>query len=234
MADTIQLTLPLLSPSQAQKHVTVNEALMRLDGLVQVAIASRTIADPPLAADGTLYAVPAGAVNAWAGQDGNLAVRSNGGWLFAVPRAGWRAFLIDEGAPAVHDGSDWQAGIVSLMPSGAGMSFRSIEIDHVVTAGASSTTAAIIPSNAVVFGATARVLTDLTGTLTGWELGNPGASNRYGSGLGLTAGAWVRGVLGQPTAFYSPTQMLLTALGGSFAGGSVRIAVHVAELSLPG
>ena len=31
MTDTSQLGLPLLEPAQAQKHVTVNEALVRLD-----------------------------------------------------------------------------------------------------------------------------------------------------------------------------------------------------------
>ena len=34
--NTARLGLPLLQPAQAQKHVTVNEALMRLDGLVNL------------------------------------------------------------------------------------------------------------------------------------------------------------------------------------------------------
>ncbi len=34
--ETTQLKLPLLQASQAQKHVTVNAALMRLDGLAQL------------------------------------------------------------------------------------------------------------------------------------------------------------------------------------------------------
>lgn len=34
MADTTRLALPLISESQAQKHVTHNEALQELDGLV--------------------------------------------------------------------------------------------------------------------------------------------------------------------------------------------------------
>ena len=35
MTDTANLLLPLLQAAQAQKHVTVNEALLRLDALVQ-------------------------------------------------------------------------------------------------------------------------------------------------------------------------------------------------------
>ncbi len=35
MTDTTRLGLPLLAPAQAQKHVTVNEALGRLDAVVR-------------------------------------------------------------------------------------------------------------------------------------------------------------------------------------------------------
>ena len=45
MADTTNLTLPLLAASQAQKHVTVNEALTRLDGMVQLTLRSRSRAE---------------------------------------------------------------------------------------------------------------------------------------------------------------------------------------------
>jgi len=65
------------------------------------------------------------------------------------------------------------------------------------------------------------------------KLGNPGAVGRYGSSLGLAANSFARGVLGQPTAFYSATPMQLDAAGGSFIGGTVRIAVHYLEISLP-
>ncbi len=59
MDDTAQLGLPLLQPSQAQKHVTVNEAFARLDALTELVLASRTLATPPtLAAESTVYAVP--------------------------------------------------------------------------------------------------------------------------------------------------------------------------------
>lgn len=234
MTDTSQLSLPLLRASQAQKHVTMNDALMRLDGLTQLVMTSRGVALPPGAAlDGSVYAIPPGAVNAWAGHEGELAIRANGGWVFAVPKAGWRGFILDEGLPAVHDGAGWRAGAATMAPSGAGMSFGVAQIDHVVTSGASSATAILIPSGAVVFGVTARVTTAITGSLSTWQLGNVGAPDRFGSGLGLGEGSWARGVLSAPMAYYEPTGVLLTATGGSFAGGTVRIAAHYAELALP-
>ncbi|AMY69686.1 DUF2793 domain-containing protein [Frigidibacter mobilis] len=234
MTDTSQLSLPLLRASQAQKHVTMNDALMRLDGLAQLVIVSRAVSLPPTASmDGTVYAVPPGAVNAWAGHEGELAIRANGGWMFAEPKPGWRGFIRDEGVPAIHDGTEWRTGAATLAPSGAGMSFGVAQIDHVLTVGTSSTTAILIPSGAIVFGVTARVTATFTGSLSNWQLGNAGAPDRFGSGLGLDEGSWARGVLSAPMTYYEPTGLLLTATGGSFATGTVRIAVHYAELALP-
>lgn len=48
MSSTQQLGLPLLQPAQAQKHVTVNAALVRLDGLVELTLVSRAQAAPRL------------------------------------------------------------------------------------------------------------------------------------------------------------------------------------------
>lgn len=47
MNETARLAMPLLQAAQAQKHVTVNEALMRLDGLVNPVLRSVTTQDPP-------------------------------------------------------------------------------------------------------------------------------------------------------------------------------------------
>ncbi|GAB4384021.1 DUF2793 domain-containing protein [Albidovulum sp.] len=234
MTSTTQLGLPLIQPAQAQKHVTVNEALALLDGMVQLTLVSRSVAVPPAtASDGSVWAVPIGAVNDWSGQEGKLALAANGGWVFVTPRRGWRALILDEGALAIHDGAIWREGMATLSPYNAGLAIQVSEVDHVLAPGPVSTTALVIPANAVVFGVTARVVADITGTLTGWALGNPGAAGRFGTGLGLAAGSWARGVLGQPTAFYAPEALQLDAEGGDFAAGTVRLAVHFLELTLP-
>jgi Protein of unknown function (DUF2793) len=234
MTDTTQLGLPLVQAAQAQKHVTVNEALARLDGMVMLTLVSQSQAAPPfVVTDGSAYGVPIGAVNEWAGQDGRLAVARNGGWDFVTPRRGWRAMILDEGMTAIHDGTFWRPGMATLSPHNSGLALKVAEIDHVIAVGAVSTTVNVIPANSVVIGAVARVTTAIAGSLTNWELGNPGAVGRFGSGLGLAVNSFARGILGQPTAFYAPTPMQLDATGGAFAGGEVRIAVHYMELSLP-
>jgi hypothetical protein len=56
------LSLPLIQPAQAQKHVTHNEALRMLDVLVQLAVASRSLTAPPtFPADGARWIVAPGA-----------------------------------------------------------------------------------------------------------------------------------------------------------------------------
>ncbi len=235
MSNTSTLGLPLVQPSQAQKHVTVNEALVRLDALAQLTLGSRTLGTPPGApGEGDLYFVPSGASGAWSGAEGTLALFANGGWAFVSPKTGWRAWVADEGVEASFDGVDWAVGAASISPNGAGFAMRVIEIDHAISAGATSDTVPVIPAQSVVFGITGIVLSDITGTATAWRLGIDATSdNRYGSGLGLTTGSWLRGITSQPLAYYADTSLRLTGEGGDFAGGMVRFAVHVAELGLP-
>ncbi len=236
MTDTPHLALPLLQPSQAQKHVTMNEALSRIDALTQLELQSRTLNAPPASpSEGVAYAVATGAVNAWAGKDGQVALYLNGGWAFLQPSAGWRGWLADEGTPVQFDGAEWIPGAGALSTHGAATTLRVIEHDHLVVAGASTDTAAIIPAQSLVFGVTGRVLETIPGTATSWRLGIGGVSdNRYGSGLGLSQGSWLRGLTSSPLAYYSDTALTLTGEGGDFdGGGEVRLAVHILELGLP-
>ena len=74
MTDTPHLALPYIEAAQAQKHVTHNEALDRLDLLTQLAVESRTLTAPPGSpTDGARYIVAGGATGAWSGWDCDLA-----------------------------------------------------------------------------------------------------------------------------------------------------------------
>ncbi|MEN8837310.1 MAG: DUF2793 domain-containing protein [Celeribacter marinus] len=234
MTDTPRLNLPLLAPSQAQKHVTVNEALTRLDALVQLALGSTTITTPPLAAsEGDAYGVPAGAVNAWAAHEGQIAVYVNAGWAFVPAAQGMRAYVVDQGFHACFDGTQWIEGLQSLSPNGAGMIQRTIEIDHVIGAGATSHVPFALPSQSVVFGVTGRVTTAITGTATGFSLGVAGSVDRYGSSLSMPQGSWLRGLTGAPVTYYNAEDLILTGEGGDFASGEIRLAVHCLQFAIP-
>lgn len=233
MTDTPRMSLPLLAPAQAQKHVTVNEALARIDALTHLTLVSASVTTPPAAApDGALYGVPPGAVNAWAGQAGRLAIAVGGGWVFVPPRRGWRALVLDTGLPAIWDGTDWQMGAVTLSPSGAGLGLKSVQFDLTLTPGTSVSTPIIIPARAILFGVTGRVVTAITGGATSWSLGVAGDTGRFGTGLGVSLNSWVNGPAA-PIVYWSPTALVLSAQGGEFAAGAVRLVVHYADLSLP-
>ena len=91
----------------------------------------------------------------------------------------------------------------------------------------------LIPANTIVYGVTGRVLADIGGA-TSLDIGVAGATDRYGSGIGVSTGAWLRGMTGSPLAYYADTDVLLTAGEGSFGGArTLRIVVHFAELTLP-
>jgi len=234
MDETARIGLPLVQAAQAQKHVTVNEAFARLDALWPLVIAGRDLTEPPEAvAEGTVYAVPEGAGGDWAGQAGRLALALGGGWAFASPARGWTAWLADEGRVAIHDGSGWRAGAVTLSGGGAGLAAGLAAGEHALAPGGSAVTGVVIPAGAMVIGVTARVIEALTGTLSAWRIGTAGAEDRFGTGLGLAAGSWGRGMLGAPMTYYAEAPLVLTAEGGAFDAGRVRLAVHYLETLLP-
>ena len=262
MGETANLRLPLVQPSQAQKHVTVNEALVRLDALAKGVLVSRTVTTPPdRPAEGAVWGVPGGAKDDWTGHVGELAIATGGGWSFVAPRAGWRTWVLDEGAALRHDGSGWigegaapstppttsqpapapsGAGPLRATPasgaSGGATVIEVIEGVHTIKAGVMSDTGAtgpIVPRRCVVIGVTARVVQEITGTLTSWRLGNPGDSERFGKDLGTQVGSFAEGILAKPTAYYPEEALRLTATNGSFAGGKVKLAIHLMRLTLP-
>jgi hypothetical protein len=118
--ETELLALPYIMSAQAQKHITHNEAIRRLDALVQLSLASRSQSYPPPSPNaGERHLVGAGSSGAWAGQDGSIAAWQDGAWMFYAPVAGWIAVVEDEASVIWFDGSLWQ-GISSGSGNGGG------------------------------------------------------------------------------------------------------------------
>ena len=104
------LSLPYIQPSQAQKHVTHNEAIARLDVLTQLAVVAFDAVTPPVVtSEGAAYALGPAPEGAWAGQGGTVAAFLNGGWVFLVPRPGWIAVAADTGRLRVMTATGWRA-----------------------------------------------------------------------------------------------------------------------------
>lgn len=102
------LALPLLQAAQEQKHIPHNEALCRLEILVQAVVQSRSLSLPPDSpAEGARFLIPAGAAGDWAGRDGQIAAFLQGGWLYLSAQEGWQIWLADEALLLRHIGGAW-------------------------------------------------------------------------------------------------------------------------------
>lgn len=235
MPKTAQLMLPLVMPAQAQKHVTVNQALAILDAVTQLQVQSALTTVPPRSpVEGAAYLVPQSASEEWKGKAPAVAVYSNSGWVFLTPRAGWRAWDQEQAAWWIFDGSGWVANALAISPKGARLSARIVEFDHTFSSGSTNTTTGQIPAGAQVIGVSGRVIVPITGTgISGWRVGVTGSSNRYGQSLGISLNSYVAGLSGAPVTYYSNTPLLLSAEGGNFSAGVVRLALHLLEIEPP-
>jgi len=232
MSETAKFKLPLIAANQAQKHVTHNEALAELDDLMGLHVLGRMLTTPPAASDGDCYLVPVGAAAEWLGQDGRIASRRDGVWRFYEPVDGQTAYVANEGTLIIRSNGAWwdYGGLlapVATLSRGAfgGLSqIATLEAELSGLSGAYVETSPIIPDRAIVFGVSTRTSAEITGA-SSYGCGLTGEPDKFGGLLGTSAGSQNAGVIG-PQAFYAATPVRLTANGGAFTGGSVRLAVH--------
>lgn len=88
-----RLSLPYLEASQAQKHVTHNEALQIIDALTLLRIEAFGLTAPPVGpTEGQVWQIGTGPGGTFTGQAGNLALWNGSGWVFITPQEGWLAW----------------------------------------------------------------------------------------------------------------------------------------------
>jgi hypothetical protein len=102
------LALPYILPSQAQKHVTHNEALRILDSLTIPSVKERTLTAPPPSPEaGERQIVGIGASGVWFGKDGQIAAWQDETWVFYQPHAGWFVWCVAENGFLVRGANAW-------------------------------------------------------------------------------------------------------------------------------
>jgi len=246
MADTTpNLLLPFIQAAQAQKHITHNEALRLLDGLTQISVLDRDLAAPPgNPAEGARYIVASGATGLWAGWDGDVAFYAGGAWLRLPARTGWVVWVQNEARVVVQVGSVWtplddamgllsQAASVEVAKGAMGGTTGMAVLEQTLSglSGVSVASTIEIPDRSIVLGVSTRVVTAITGAAS-FDCGVAGETEKFGVALGVAAGSANVGVIG-PQAFSADTPIVLTAQGGSFTSGVVRIAIHHLTLGAP-
>lgn len=107
MATTTHLAITLVEQSQAQKEVTVNQALVRIDALMNSGAKSRNVNTPPGSpASGDVYIVGSSPTGVWAGNAAKLAYFDQI-WRFITPLEGMTLWVNDEDIPYIYDGATW-------------------------------------------------------------------------------------------------------------------------------
>ena len=117
MTTTPNLDLPYIMASQAQKHVTHNEAIRKLDALVNLVAVSDDLTQPPAGPlDGECYIVAAASIGEWLGHDNEIAAWQDGAWEYYPPSAGWNVFVTALNSFVLWDGAVWIEAPVALPP----------------------------------------------------------------------------------------------------------------------
>lgn len=108
---THRFALPLLQPGQAQKEMTHNEALARIDLAMQGAVLAAEVNTPPASPEqGACWLVGAAPEGAWAGHPRALAGWTSSGWIFVEPREGMALWLGAEQGNARFSAGEWRLG----------------------------------------------------------------------------------------------------------------------------
>jgi major tropism determinant Mtd-like protein len=132
--------------------------------------------------------------------------------------SGWPAAKLEE---AVLNTA--ASNVIALGAKGSAVNIQVAEQLVSGLSGASVTAGSQIPAGALVLACSARVTTAITGA-TSFSVGYTGSTSAFGSGLGTSSGTTNEGMIG-PNPFYSATNLVLTAAGGSFTGGAVRLSL---------
>ncbi len=116
MALTPHLSITLVEQAQAQKEVTVNTAIMRLEALLNTGVIDKDLATPPGSpAQGDVYIVASSPTGVWTGQAEKVAYYDQT-WKFITPREGMLLWVNDENKLYVYDGADWKALDTAIVP----------------------------------------------------------------------------------------------------------------------
>lgn len=115
MDNSNNLSLPYIAPSQAQKHVTHNEAIRKLDTLVMLAVEDIASSNPPSnPASGNRYIVAQTPLGEWQAHENEIASWVDNAWEFTIPQNGWLCWNKDESVLLVFSNNTWN--IHGLLP----------------------------------------------------------------------------------------------------------------------
>ena len=225
MSTTSRLQLPYILSSQSQKEVTHNSALNLLDMFTRPTVLSMGENTPPGSPSvGDCHIVGSSPTDEFIGHENEIACYTANGWIFAAPFKWLDLVNEDDDTRYVFDGSAWVPFGLIMRDTGEYLRVAHLQEDITVS-GASTNSTIQIPDRGLVLAVNVRVTTAITGA-TSFDVGISGDTGRYGTGIGIAQDSTSIGMSQHPTSYYADTPLILTANGGSFSGGVVRLTVQ--------
>ena len=228
---------PFVAAAQAQKHVTVNESLRKLDALIHMTALGKARTAPPASPlQGARYLVPAAASGAWANKTNQIAAWQDGAWAFFTPQTGWSLWIADEAKRYLYNGSSWaeeNPATSAASPHGADTAISVLETEARCASGSFVNAAASIPSHSIVLG------------ISGQSRGShhrapPAGRSAWREASTDTDRDWASQKTATPSdsqdsrrPITADTPVRITATGGAFRGGLIRLAIHRIHLTPP-
>ncbi|MEQ1540002.1 MAG: DUF2793 domain-containing protein [Sphingorhabdus sp.] len=118
---TARHSLPNLYVGQAQKEITHNEALARIDALLYPVVEAE-LALPPTgltsSSDGLCWLIGSAAIGQWEGRTGQIARWSDGSWRYISPVEGMTVWLVSGSKRLFYIGGDWNSPSAINSPVG--------------------------------------------------------------------------------------------------------------------
>lgn len=232
--ETRNLKLKYLFGQQASKHITVNEAFARIDGVLSRHIEFFKINLPPEEPEeGTGFIIGESPSGEWIGHKFDVCYRINGGWEFFSPPVGWSVWVESLCSVVTFIGKDWLIGAMSVGSAGQSTSLSIINYRQSLVSGDRVVTEKFIPDKTIVIGVTALVKSELIGSNT-WSLGSLDSYNRYGENHSAAFGAKIIGVTSTPLTYFGDSELVITPENGkTFDSGEILFCVHAMNIYAP-
>jgi hypothetical protein len=199
------LGLPYIVTSQAQKEVTHNDGLNRLDAFVTPILADIADAPPGSPAVGDIYIVGTSPSDDFTSHENELAQYLTGGWAFYTPFKWMDAVVESLDSRMAYDGATWVPFGLIMKDTGEYLRVQSWQEDVDLSVGTSTTTN--IPDRSSVIAVNTRVITAVTGSVTSFGVGVSGDKSRYGNGIGKGQDSTNIGMSYHPVTYYSDTPL---------------------------
>ncbi len=125
---SLHLDFPFLIPNQAQKEITVNTALEKIDAILNTGIKAIQSSAPSNPSEGDVYIISAPIFSSeWFNQENNIAYYSNAQWNFIIPQEGMSVFVIFDRSFYAYINSSWTSiGTETGGATGTGSAVNSI------------------------------------------------------------------------------------------------------------